>query len=381
MTPSCIFSFMGEIPRKRALILNSRQSARPMGRDQWIINTGLAVKEAVARGHMLLTSVGMNSWEIALYFASKHGADQIIYLPAERGVEYGWIIKFYIEQFHLNERLIEWRFIETNYANHNLNNFQAMRDSIILHDADVIFPISIRAGGNLDLLIKESRGEQSRIVGDFTVKYEARRRPCKIEIDPLGIDRNIDRLLENYIIHWTRACNTAWPGETLYAYYDDMVHSTDRYMRSGCDTLKRMLNEKKLRASSMHYRKGMAAVAFSALKPSEAVRLMRWRARYRGMTFEPYGIAVERLFAEGFGVKKVFYGRAEMYQYLEEENRPYFQNIGTKGFWLPEKEFRHIGDVDLNLIPPDKFKVIVRLKEEIADVRQIYGGEAIALYK
>jgi len=121
-------------------------------------------------------------------------------------------------------------------------------------------------------------------------------------------------------------------------------------------------------------------VAFSALKPSEAVGLMKWRARYQEMTFEPYGIAIEKSFAEKLGVKKVFYGNAEMYQYLEEDNRPYFQNIGTKGFWLPEKEYRHIGDVDLSLIPHDKMRVIVWKKEEISGVRDAFEGEIVPLY-
>jgi len=371
---------MGGIPKKKALILNSRQSARPMGNDQWIINAGLAIKDAVSQGYLLLTSVGMNSWEIPLYFASKFGAGQIIYLPAERGAEHDRIIRFYMEQFHLNESLVEWRFIETDTAGQNSNNFQTKRDSIILHDAEVVFPISLRTGGNLDLLMAESQGEQLRIVDDFKVKYETARRPCKIKIDPIGIDRNIEELFDNYIIHWTKTRNTAWPGETLYIYYNDIVRSTDRYTRSGYDTLKRILNEKRLRGSSKRYRKGISAVAFSALKPSEAVGLMKWRARYQEMTFEPYGIAIEKSFAEKLGVKKVFYGNAEMYQYLEEDNRPYFQNIGTKGFWLPEKEYRHIGDVDLSLIPHDKMRVIVWKKEEISGVRDAFEGEIIPLY-
>jgi hypothetical protein len=166
----------------------------------------------------------------------------------------------------------------------------------------------------------------------------------------------------------------------MYEYYRDIFDSALRYPRSGLDTLVRMLSEGRIRASSKHYRKGHPAVAFSSLKPSEAVGLMKWRARYREMTFEPYGVAIRKSYGEMTGIRKVFYGNPDMYRYLDESDRPYFQSIGVKGYWMPEKEFRHVGDIDLNLIPKESLVVIVWTKDEIAGVKRLFDGDVISLY-
>ncbi|UCD95423.1 MAG: hypothetical protein JSU69_05070, partial [Candidatus Zixiibacteriota bacterium] len=214
----------------------------------------------------------------------------------------------------------------------------------------------------------------------FATRYLEHLQRCKIEIDPQRIDPAADRLLEGCVIHWTKACNEAWPGETMYDYYRDIFGSTSRYPRSGLDTLIMMLSEGRMRASSKHYRKGLSAVAFSSLKPSEAVRLMKWRARYREMTFEPYGVAIRKSYGEITGIRKVFYGNPDMYRYLDEDDRPYFQSVGLKGYWMPEREYRHVGDINLNLIPEESIVVIVWKKDEIAEVQRLFGGRIISLY-
>jgi hypothetical protein len=362
--------------RKKAAILNSRQSLRPIGTDLWIINAGLAVRDAKSRGCAILASVGMSSWEIALYFASKYKADLSVYAPSNIGEKKEDIIDYWAAQFHLEKSRTEWHFIDGGKKRADYNRFRSERDNLVVSQADLIYPISLRPDGNLRRLI-DAYGKPC--ICDFQTAYEARKGGACRSIEPSSVDDRVDLLLEGYIIHWTKASNFPWPGETHFQYYEDIVNSSRRYARSGLGTLKRILRERRLRASAKHVRKGFPAVAFSTLKPSLALGLMKWRARYREMTFEPYGVGIRKEYAERIGIRKVFYGSPEMYRYLEKEHQPYFQNIGTIGDWLAEMEYRHIGDLDLSLIPDDMIAVVVKTSEEVAEAKSIFPGKIIAL--
>jgi len=366
---------------KNALILNSRQSLRPIGTDRWIVNSQSAVEYAAANGYRLLSSVGMNSWEIPLFFASKLGAYQKICIPSLEGKKEDEIKDYYIRQFCLDEKLVEWEIVNIDESSKWKASFRINRDIKILHDAQILFPVSIRPRGNLDSLLSSLSNSDLNVMNRFITKYESRPRACKINIDLATIARSVDEMLDGYIIHWTKATSSPWPGETLYRFYEDVYNSKTRYARSGLETLKRILTERRLRSSAQHYRRNMAAVPFSDLKPTEAIQLMRWRARYQGMTFEPYGIGIRKEFTERLGIRKVLYGNPEMFQYLEKNDQPYFQAIGTKGFWIPEKEYRHIGDLDLRLIPNDMIIIIVASPDEISQLGDTSPGKIIPLFK
>lgn len=363
---------------KTAVILNSRQSLRPVGSDAWIANTICAVQDAISNGCTILTSVGMNSWEISLFLASKRNANIIVYVPLGQDGNEKDVRQYYSDQFKLSDKYTDWRFIEIESMKKDKDKFQQQRDLQIIMDADIIYPISIRPHGNMAKLIEQSASFK-KINTDYQADYESKKHSYKIEIDKNSVNPDIDRHLDNYIIHWTRSSNNPWPGETLYDYYESIVNSNDRYPRSALDTLNRILSEKRLRASSRHMRRGVSAVAFSALKPSEAVKLMKWRARYSEMTFEPYGIAIQKDYALRIGIKKVIYGNPEMYRYLEEKDRPYFQSLGQTGDWQPEREYRGIGDIDLKNIPHEYIRAIVRTKDEIKKIKNHFNGEILFL--
>ncbi|MEW5922642.1 MAG: hypothetical protein AB1746_01500 [Candidatus Zixiibacteriota bacterium] len=363
----------------KAVILNSRQGIRPVGNDSWVINTQKAVRHAVSRNCTTLTSIGMKTWEIVLYLTSCHKANIKIYLPVERGQAVESIRDDILRQYRLETLICDWEIVEQNESDDNI--LPPLRDMAIIYEADILYPISIRPGGNLEKLIHESCENGKEIINEFMVEYQDMGHRCRMNIDRSRVDNRIDDYLQDYIIHWTKASNTAWPGESMYDYYHAVVNSDSAYPRDGLQTLQKILTDQKLIASSRHYRKEYPAVAFSSLLPGEAVDLMKWRARYHEMTIEPYGVAIHKDYAETLGIKKVFYGNAEMLEYLEEENRPYFQNIGTKGFWMPEKEYRRIGAVDLAFVPSDRMAVIVWKPEEIDRIHKIYNGRIFSLYK
>lgn len=366
--------------KKRAVILNSRQGLRPVGTDAWIQNSLKAVNRAISRGNIVLTSAGMNSWEMILFLAEKHNAFQKIYLPLDKSSDAEPARKYYCDQFQLRSALVDWRFVEIGNLKKDYGSFQKIRDQLIINDADILYPVSIRPDGNLERLINSAKADGKVVDSGFQTEYSDSVYSCKIDLDFDKLNSDIDRQLEDCVIHWTRSSNSPWPDETMYSYYESILNSTSRYPRSGFDTLMRILFEKRLRASSRHLRKNLSAVAFSSLQPTHAARLMKWRARYHEMTFEPYGIAIDKNFADTIGIRKVFYGNQEMYDFLEDENKPYFQSVGTKGYWIPEKEYRHIGDIDLSLIPHDSITAIVWRPAEIDEIKEGFSGRVIGLY-
>jgi len=364
---------------KKAVILNSRQGLRPYGNDPWIVNSHKAVMNAAARKCALLSSTGMKSWDMTLFLASKYKLHQRIYLPLENPESFDKIKSALLTEFELDDRLIDW--IPIKQEDNDVQSLNHRRDHTIIDDADIIYPVSIRPGGNLDKLIAAARHNGKEIIDDFGVEYQDTSHRCRIKIDREEINSEIDNLFEDYVIHWTKATNLLWPGESQCDYYRAVIESESSYPRSGLQTLIRIITAGKLLPSERHYRKGFPAVAFSSLAPGRAVDLMKWRARYREMTIEPYGIAIHKDYADTIGVRKVFYGSPEMYDYLEDANKPYFQNIGIRGNWMPEKEYRHIGEIDLSFVPSDLMAVIVFRPQEVDLVRQVFDGCIYSLCK
>jgi hypothetical protein len=121
-------------------------------------------------------------------------------------------------------------------------------------------------------------------------------------------------------------------------------------------------------------------VSFSALKPLEAVKLMRWRRRYVCYSFEPYGVAIRADIADAAGLRPVIYGDDELYSRLADSDRPFFQSRGSKvSDWRPEAEWRHLGDFNLPKLPVDGVKLITYTRPEAAALQQSTKYEVIPL--
>ncbi|MFH1700503.1 MAG: hypothetical protein ABIE07_07930 [Candidatus Zixiibacteriota bacterium] len=68
----------------KAAILNSRQSAYPVGDDLWVQQTMRAVEYLAGRQYTIVTSIGLNTWELVLAIASQNKAEANVILPAKR---------------------------------------------------------------------------------------------------------------------------------------------------------------------------------------------------------------------------------------------------------------------------------------------------------
>lgn len=360
----------------KAAVLNSRQSKRPLGSDGWTVNTLRAVRYAAGKGYVILSGTGISTYEFVNYAAARFGCPLIITLPSSDNPSR--LMSEIITDFKLNPDKTGFYFIDR--AKMTGKSGWLDRDESILSSADMLIPVSIRENGNLDRMISNS-GKVKTIMDNFKMQYVERTRVLKEDYSRLKVADWARDEKWNYIAHWCRTSNNPWPGETRYEYYHAIARSTGRYPRSAFDTLCRILSEKRLRASPRHLHKGMEAVAFSGLKPTDVVALMRWRPRFVNMNFEPYAIAVERDYAEEIGIRRVLYGSPEMFKILPDKDKPYFHSLGEKTEWAVEREYRCCHDLALADISPDKIVTITKTESEIEVLKKYTDSKILPLFE
>jgi hypothetical protein len=371
-----------------AAILNSRQGKAPAGSDPWITSTLAAVRDALNHDLTIISSVGLNTWELVTWAAGHFDGRILLYVPypyeknlspagATETLGRPALENLICREFALPAQRVEFIFQPPERRRGTKKTFWPERDRKLIEMADVLYPISIRPRGNLATLIAEV-GKAKNICDKYRVVYRQQHQRHTSEPFTCSTATSTRVAAWDYLTHWTRAANGTWPGETCAEYYRDITLANDHYPRSAIDTLQRILRERLLLASPAHIRGGFPVVSFTALAPHEALQLMRWRRRYVRWSFEPYGIAIRNDAAQAAGIRPVIYGTPADYQHLAEPDRPFFQNIGMRGGdWLPEKEWRHLGDLDLAKIPDEALKIMVHTSMEIPQIR-ILGDRDIA---
>jgi hypothetical protein len=369
------FAF-GEYPK--AVILNSRQSKTPAGNHPWIQGTVNAAKEVAAKGYTLLTGIGMNTWELALWAASANNSRQIIIIATPSFDRVEALIANINNAFNLDKSRTGWLFYQGVAKARSAKANWPTRDRLALTAADFILPVSIRPHGNLEALIQQAQEAGGRrLIDGFRVDYQPEKQVTSF--DPDKAIAQIGWENWDFIIHWTRSCYGPWPGQSAAEFYASLTSSGNSYPSNGLATLRRIISEGVIRASAKNHRERLRAVAFSSLHPADIVPLMRWRKRFVRWNFEPYGIAIARETAIAAGIQPAIYGPADMYDRLLDTDKPYFQAEGDAGIWREEKEWRHIGDFGLEQIPLDQIRLIVFKPEEVAMLNEIGKYRIIAL--
>ncbi|MBD3234890.1 MAG: hypothetical protein GF315_14295 [candidate division Zixibacteria bacterium] len=360
----------------RAAIINSRQSKRPLGTDAWIKSTLKAVECCADNGYDVVSSIGMNTYELLTYAIAKRGIPMILVIAGS--AEPAEDVFSIISNFNIDDAKAEFLFLDD--VDKPQKSRLKMRDEIVVSMADVLIPVSIRPGGNLSKLIEKYQNDKITL-NDFMVPYDESRGGYKEDYSTQQLSKWTTGNNWNYLTHWTRTSNGKWHREKEALYYQAVINSFDEYARSGKATLRRIINEGRLIASNRHLHRNVEAVAFTGLSPAESVKLMKWRPRLVAMNFEPYGIAIDKQIARQLGIRKVLYGSPEMYNVLSNADRPFFHSLGEIGEWMPEQEFRHLGDFSFNEIPRDKLKIIVKTDAEVAEFERITSFEVLPLFE
>lgn len=361
--------FLGDdhlLRNEKAVILNSRQTKTPAGNDPWIKSSFKAVEDAVSRGHTIITSLGMNTWEFLVWAVRHLGGSQIIIVPIDEKDDQHKIRDHTIDDFGLKRDQTAFMFFRGIKRGIRGKSAWSERDKLAVSLANQIYPVAVREHGNLERLLKENPAKFSKATMKYNIDYHPVVRSEKIAIDEDELSSEIRSYNWHHLIHFTRTTYMPWPGENSADYYKAVCNSEDRYPRSALSTLKRIVDVQKVWASYYHIRGGHKVVSFTEHTPHKAICLMTWRSRQVRWNFEPHGIAIDRDFAVREGIKPVIYGLPEKYDELSDKDKPFFQNPGEKGGdWKPEMEWRHLGHLNLSRIPPEKIILLVRNKSDI----------------
>jgi hypothetical protein len=252
------------------------------------------------------------------------------------------------------------------------------RDKAVVDDADILIPISVRPGGHMAALLESARTTEKEIVRDFAVTKSSKNPTLAYHLHIASLNPEIDSVARQYLIHWTRTSNSAWQDERPIDYYAAIVRS-ETNPRSALETLRHIVSSRWIIASARHMPENIPTVALSSLSPRDVIPLMRWRARYSEMSFEPYGIGIRADYASHLNVHPVVYYEGKHPPPKASTSPWLYQSIGMKTDWRQEQEYRHKGDLSLDGLPKDAFCLFCRFPEEALQLERDFGIKAIAL--
>ena len=212
---------------------------------------------------------------------------------------------------------------------------------------------------------------------DFGVQHQFTNELSKTAVDFQTIKT------QPFLIHWTRRRVGAWPDQTQDEYLDDLIFRSGRRRHNELHALCRILASRKILASNQLTRARRPVTCLSDMTLKEMVTKRVFRAHLSRWDFEPYGIAFQRnAFLRKFGARPVVYGGEAEWQSMDEDEKPYFQtrkSSSEKIDWQTEKEWRVIGDLDLNLVGPEDAVVFVARESEIDALAELSIWPVVAL--
>ncbi len=172
-----------------------------------------------------------------------------------------------------------------------------------------------------------------------------------------------------YLSHTTRACPGSWPEQQPDEYLDCLLQSRGDADHSPVGTLERILRQRRLVASARTARGGSRVVSFTASPLSRLPELRRFRPHRGRWDFEPFGLCIRQTWLMQRGARPVRYGDEPAWQNLSESDRPFFQpahsgtspseGTGSVIDWTVEREWRHVGDLDLSQLAREDALVFV----------------------
>ncbi|MBK7142119.1 MAG: hypothetical protein IPH75_08570 [bacterium] len=315
----------------------------------------------------LCSSIGMQTWELVTALASMHRVPLRLYLPPKS--PHSLSRSEISRQFALPNEGVE--FVDVEYGGDSKEEQLACRDQAVVADADILIPIAVRSGGHMDSLLQAASREGKQVISDFLVHPTRDAETVALHVEAERINPEVDLLPRRYLIHWTRTPHGAWPRELHIDYYRALIQST-RFPRSAYETIRRIAGSRLLIGSPRHMPSNFPTVAFSALTPRDLIPLMKWRARYAELSFEPYGIGIREDIATELGILPVIY--YDTTKPAEYEKWPWrCQSIGTKTDWRQEAESRYPGDLSLASLGPEALRLFCHTQAEAEKLSTEFG--------
>lgn len=361
-----------------AAILLSRQARGACATSAWVKNTQAAIHYLQYRKFTLSSSIGLRTWDLIAVLGGDAGLSLRLYVIIKDGDDFLWLRDWIFDQYDLSPERV--RFVPI-LAPTKKDRATAMRtrDRLIIEQCDLLLPISLRPRGTMERWLDHARPTQ-RLEESFRTAYEIDRQLGAVDYTDCAINPEIDLFGSDFLFHWTRTIDHPWPGETIADYCRAIV-SSERYPRTAKATLLRIAKSRTLIASSRHMPGNTPTVSFTSLPPSRTIPLMRWRARYGEMSFEPYAIGIGKVVGLQLGIQPVSYYDAGSRQAVSGTPAWLTQSRGKIADWTGEQEWRCRGDLDLSALHPEKMILICRTPDETAAMEKASGLRTLALFR
>ncbi len=272
------------------------------------------------------------------------------------------------------------------------------RDRVLIGSAQTVVVLGVRTNGNVHRALREHLANgghveladldelQSRAVRDDLIGRGALLWSLGFDDhSPVGVavesatPRRTDSVYEIvpfpspgewiFLSHTTRACAGPWPEQTQTDYVDSVLDGTSDADHSPVAALERILTQQRLLASPRTNRGGHAVVCFTAVPLLDLPSLRQFRTHRSRWDFEPFGLCLDRQWLHDRGARPVIYGDEATWQSLPDADRPFFQlthptdrakeSSAQLIDWSVEREWRHVGDLDLRELKPDQALVFV----------------------
>ncbi len=174
-----------------------------------------------------------------------------------------------------------------------------------------------------------------------------------------------------YLTHCTRAAHGPWPDQAADEFISELILSEEIVDRTALATLRRILNQQQILATSNGIRGGQALVSFTAIPLGELSRYRTFRVHRGRWDFEPYGICIRSDYLRQAGARPVCYGDHDQWEALAPADRPFFQRqfslnskTGVSIDWSCEREWRILDHLDLSQVDDASAFVFVPSIEE-----------------
>lgn len=192
----------------------------------------------------------------------------------------------------------------------------------------------------------------------------------------------------DWLLHWTRACDGPWPGQSENDWLDELITGSPSADHSAFATLKRIAEQGLLIASSSGIRGKYPVVCFTEVPLTEFAIMRTFRRHRHRHDFEPWGVAVRRSALISLGARSVLYGDDSLWETLSQSDRPWFQRecsgADTKhphgiSVWANEREWRVAGDLNLQQIRQEDVCWFVRDAESARQLSQSTNRRVIVV--
>ena len=356
-------SLLGQ-PRRALLV--SRGERAPQPDTPWLLATLEATRRLAAQDEVLVTGVGRTAFDAALWTCTQRQGRAIVALEAAPAADGSW------RDFLPVRHLLVW---PKHGPRHRERSARHQRDLLMGHLADRAYAIHVRTAGHM---------------AEIAALLAHRR--CPVEpwiIHGAKIHAGVGGLQQmpalphptppigaswEYLTHYTREPDGAWPGEPRTEYLRWLCSGVPYTPRDAFAALCRILSEKRIRACGRLMPRSTPMVCFTASQPAQMSPLRQWRRGLHRWAFTPYGVAVRKGKLVERGARQVTYVSRNVLATAAPGTREFMQpDHGDTLDWSTENEWRIAGDVDLTAFDPADVLALVATEEEARRIHDTFG--------